>query len=182
MSASSVEKELKFGNVELDTLRDRLQDLDAECQGSAALEDNWIFDKKDRLSSKGQLLRVRVDRRGSRITFKGKARFEDNVKIRPELETGVEDFETTCKIFEALGYSLVRRYQKYREDWFLGSIVISLDHTPIGDFVEFEGEGCDRVAKRCGLDPEKAETRNYLRLYEDFLVEHPDAPPDMIFT
>ena len=181
MGTSSLEKELKFGDVDLDALRERMQDFEAECQGSAALEDNWIFDKKDKLASKGELLRVRVDRRGSRITYKGKAHFEDGLKIRSELETGVEDFETTCKIFEALGYSLVRRYQKYREDWLLGSIIISLDHTPIGDFAEFEGEGCDRVAKRCGLDPETAEKRNYLKLYEDYLVDHPDAPPDMVF-
>lgn len=182
MNPSSEERELKFGDVELDTLRDRLRDLEAECQGSAALEDNWIFDREGHLAEEGRLLRLRVDRRGSRITYKGPARFEDKVKIRPELETGVEDFETTRKIFEALGYSLVRRYQKYREDWLLGSITISLDHTPIGDFAEFEGEGCDRVAKRCGLDPDDAERRNYLRLYEDHLENHPDAPPDMIFT
>ncbi len=182
MNSSPEERELKFGDVDLDGLRDRLRELDAECQGSAALEDNWIFDMDGQLSSSGRLLRIRVDRRGSRITYKGPARFEDKVKIRPELETGVEEFATTRKIFEALGYSLVRRYQKYREDWLLGSITISLDHTPIGDFAEFEGAGCDRVAKRCGLDPEKAERRNYLRLYEDYLKEHQEAPPDMIFT
>lgn len=176
-----VERELKFGNADHDKLRDRLQELEAERQGTAALEDNWIFDRAGELDASGCLLRLRVDKRGSLLTFKGPAHYEERMKIRNELQTGVESFERTRSILEALGYSLVRRYQKYREEWLLGSIVIALDHTPIGDFVELEGEGCDRVSRRVGLDPETAERRNYLRLYEDYLAEHPDAPSDMIF-
>jgi hypothetical protein len=38
------------------------------------------------------------------------------------------------------------------------------------------------VAKRCGFDPDKAERRSYLRLYEDYLKSHPAAPPEMVFT
>jgi len=85
-------------------------------------------------------------------------------------------------IFAALGYSVVTRYQKYREDWRLGAIVISLDRLPIGEFAEFEGDGCEVLARRCGLDPEQAERRNYLRIYEDYRAQHPDAPAEMIFT
>ncbi len=77
---------------------------------------------------------------------------------------------------------MVRRYQKVREEWQLGGVTIALDHTPIGDFAEFEGERAEVVAKRCGFDPDKAERRSYLRLYEDYLKEHPDAPPEMVFS
>jgi adenylate cyclase class IV len=80
-----------------------------------------------------------------------------------------------------LGYTVVRRYQKMREVWHLGGVVIALDHTPIGDFAEFEGEGAERVAHRCGFSPETAERRSYLRLYDEYLKEHPGAPVDMVF-
>lgn len=181
MEGNDIERELKFSDVDHDQLRSRLTELEAECQGSPALEDNWIFDRKGKIMTAGSLLRLRNDRRGSRLTFKGPAHFEERVKVRQEFQTGVENFEGTRAILEALGYQLVRRYQKYREEWFLGSIVISLDHTPIGDFVELEGEGCERVARRAGLDPGQAERRNYLELYEEYLSDHPEAPSDMVF-
>lgn len=176
------ERELKFADIDHGKVRERLMALEAECQGSSALEDNWIFDRDGQVMGNGGLLRLRLDRRGARLTFKGPATFEGKIKIRTEHETGVENIDAIRAILESLGFGVVRRYQKYREEWHLGSIVICLDHTPIGDFVELEGVGCDKVAVRCGLDPAMAERRNYLRLYEDYLRDHSDAPPDMIFT
>ncbi|MEE8525999.1 MAG: class IV adenylate cyclase [Thermoanaerobaculia bacterium] len=176
-----IERELKFGDVDHQRLRRRLEELDAERRGGAAFEDNWVFDAGGELQKSGSLLRLRIDGQGSRVTFKGPATFEEGVKVRPELETAVGSAEEMRKIFEALGYSAVARYQKYREDWRLGTVVVSLDRLPIGDFAEFEGDGCDAMARRCGLDPEQAERRNYLRIYEDYLEEHQDAPPEMVF-
>jgi hypothetical protein len=63
----------------------------------------------------------------------------------------------------------------------VGGVTVALDRTPIGEFAEFEGEAAEALAKRFGFDPDKAERRSYLRLYNDYLKEHPDAPPDMTF-
>lgn len=178
---SAVERELKFSAVDLEDLRSRLERLEAEKQGASALEDNWIFDRHGELAAAGTILRLRTDRRGSRLTYKGPAAFEGSVKIRVEHEAAVGDSDTIRRILEALGYEPVRRYQKYREEWRLGSLTIALDHTPIGDFAEIEGDGCETVARRLNLDPKQLERRNYLRLYADYLEEHPDAPPDMVF-
>jgi adenylate cyclase class IV len=93
----------------------------------------------------------------------------------------VESAEDARSLLENLGFAVVRRYQKMREEWQLGSVTIALDHTPIGDFAEFEGDRAEVVAKRCGFDPEHAERRSYLRLYEEHLKQHPDAPPEMVF-
>ena len=60
-------------------------------------------------------------------------------------------------------------------------MLIALDHTPIGDFAEFEGDGAEKVAQRCKCDPDEAERRNYLQLYKDHRDKHPDAPADMVF-
>jgi predicted adenylyl cyclase CyaB len=176
-----VERELKFPDVELDRLRDRLLELEAERKHAGSFEENWIFDRGDELAAAGCLLRLRKDNHGAFITFKGPPRFEGRTKVREERETGVSDAEATRKLFEALGFQVVKRYQKMRESWQLGGVTIALDHTPIGDFAEFEGEGAEKVARRCDLDPETAERRSYLRLYEDHLAVHPDAPQDMVF-
>jgi adenylate cyclase class 2 len=108
-------------------------------------------------------------------------RLEGNVKIREEREVGLENAEEARALLEHLGFQTVRRYQKVREEWQLGGVTIALDHTPIGDFAEFEGDGAETVAKRCGFDPQKAERRSYLRLYDEHLKKNPDAPPEMVF-
>ena len=180
--SDSSERELKFANVEHSVLRERLIDLAAEKEASGALEDNWIFDRDDELLQSGRVLRLRIDRRGTHLTYKGPAAFDGKVKIREEHETTVGDPKKARALLEALGYRGVHRYQKIREEWRLGSIVIALDHTPIGDYAEFEGPDCERVARRCGFDPEEAERRSYLRLYADYRKDHPEAPVFMEFA
>lgn len=179
--SDSMEREVKFAGVEHDELRSRLAELEAERTAAPSFEDNWLFDKGGELSARGCLLRLRVDGHGASITFKGPAMFEGRVKLRQEHETRVEDPTAARAVLESLGYAAVRRYQKVREEWQLGGVTIALDHTPIGDFAEFEGEGAEVVARRCGFGLPTSERRTYLRLYEDYLATHPEAPPDMVF-
>ena len=181
-SKNNLEREIKFPGAELEKLRERLLDLEAERVGPPAFEDNWILDREGELISSGRILRLRTDGGRARLTFKGPMRLEGNVKVREEREIEISGAEEAKALFENLGYQLVRRYQKVREEWHLGGVTIALDHTPIGDFAEFEGDGAETVAKRCGFDPDKAERRSYLRLYEDYLKKHPDAPPEMVFN
>ncbi len=180
-SRDNREREIKFPRVELEKLRERLIELEAERVGPGAFEDNWILDRGEELREAGQILRLRTDGGRARLTFKGPMSLEGNVKVREEREVGIENAEEAMALLGNLGFQVVRRYQKVREEWHLGGVTIALDHTPIGDFAEFEGDGAETVAKRCGFDPQKAERRSYLRLYEDYLKEHPDAPPEMVF-
>ena len=177
-----LEKELKFARVELESLRERLLELEAERVGSSALEENFLFDRDDELRKKGAVLRLRCDLRGARLTLKGPLSLEGKMRVRPEQEIQVDDAGITRRLFESLGYRVTRRYQKMREEWRLGGVTVALDRTPIGDFAEFEGEGAGTVAKRCGFEPDRAERRSYLRLYDDYLEEHPEASPDMLFS
>ena len=182
MSAKkSVERELKFPGVELERLRARLLELEAERVHGGTFEENWIFDRDGKLEAASCLLRLRNDTHGAYLSFKGPARFEGKTKVRTEHETGVSDPEAARKLFESLGFAVVKRYQKVRESWQLGGVAISLDHTPIGDFAEFEGDGAEKVARRCGFDPDKAERRSYLELYRDHRASEPDAPAEMVF-
>ena len=181
MTDEDFERELKFSTSDLEKLRDRLVDIEAERIAASAFEDNLVFDRDGTLATEGCLLRMRLDRHGARVTFKGPAHFDGNMKVRKEFETRLTEGKQFEKILKALGYKLVRRYQKMREEWHLGSVTIALDHTPIGDFVEFEGESADRVARRCGFEPETAERRTYLELYDAHRRENPSAAVDMVF-
>lgn len=180
-SKGNLEREIKFPSDDLAKLRERLAELEAERVGPAAFEDNWILDRGDDLLSQGRILRLRTDGTRSHLTFKGPMHMEGKLKVRQELEIGIESADQARALFEQLGYAVVRRYQKVREEWQLGGVTIALDHTPIGDFAEFEGDGAEIVARRCGFDPGKGEARSYLRLYEDYLKAHPEAPPEMVF-
>jgi adenylate cyclase class 2 len=176
-----LERELKFPGIELERLKERLLELEAERAGPAAFEDNLILDHDGELAAAGKILRLRTVGQRNWLTFKGPMRLEGALKVREEHEIGVEGTEQTLALFESLGYKAVTRYQKVREEWLLGGVTIALDHTPIGDFVEFEGDGAETVARRCGLDPAKAERRSYLRLYAEHRKHHPEVPPEMVF-
>lgn len=177
----TIERELKFARVEIEALRERLLELEAERVRPAAHEDNWLLDREGELLDQGCVLRLRKDGHGAWLTFKGPAHLEGRVKVRSEQEIQVDDADKALDLLLGLGYSIARRYQKIREDWRLGGVTISLDRTPIGDFAEFEGEGAETVARRCGFDAQQAERRSYLRLYDDYQKEHPDAPAEMLF-
>lgn len=181
-TTDGVERELKFPCPDLSALRERLIELDAERLRPSSFEDNVLFDEDDRLRKQGLTLRLRIEAQRSRLTFKGPAHFEGSVKVRAEHEVEVADPEEARKIFEALGFQVSRRYQKHREEWHLGGVTISLDHTPIGDYAEFEGAGAETVARRTGFDPKAAERRTYLQLYEEWLDEHPNSPAEMVFS
>ena len=180
-AAPTLERELKFAGASLDRLRDRLTEMAAERDGLGAFEENWVFDREAELETTGRLLRLRKDGQGAWLTYKGPLRFEGRVRLRVENEVAVDNADAARALLEGLGYSVVSRYQKIRETWRLGGVIIALDHTPIGDFVELEGEAAERVARRLGFDPERSERRSYLRLYRDHRQEHPEAPPDMVF-
>lgn len=175
------ERELKFSCPSLEDLREQLREMDAERLAAANSEDNWIYDREDELKESKRLLRLRIDRQGARLTFKGPPRFEDEVKVRVEHETEVDDADQIHSILESLGYRVFRRYQKKREEWLLGGVTVALDHTPIGDFVEFEGDGAGAVARRFGFKLDQSERLSYVELYESYREKNPGAPPDMVF-
>jgi predicted adenylyl cyclase CyaB len=177
------ERELKFAlhDETLDAVRRRLEAAGGSALRPASRECNWVFDRRDELYGSSRLLRLRSDSSGSRLTFKGPPRFESGVKVRDEIEVAVGHAEQMRDLLVRLGYRVMRRYEKVREEWRLAGSTVALDHTPIGDFVEFEGADAAETAARCGFDAASAERRSYLRLYEDWRRDHPELPPDMLF-
>ncbi len=176
---------MKIPVPSLARVRGRLQERGGHLLHLAALEDNVVLDDGGRsLAAARRLLRVRRFGTTCLITLKGAASFSAGVKTRTELETEVADADTALAILAGLGFGPVRRYQKRRETWSLERVTVALDETPMGSFVELEGDGAALagVAGTLGLDPHEATRGTYLDLWTAFRAAHPGAPEDMIFA
>jgi len=179
------EIEIKLPCEELDRVRERLAALGAEKLSDLHFESNDLYDDEEkRLSRSGSTLRVRQAGGETILTYKGRARFEDGIKQREERETRVSDAREIDAILKALGLSPRFRYEKRREEWRIDSTVVALDETPIGRFVEVEGDPPEirRLVVAIGLDFASAIPYSYARLYELKRKEKPELPEDMVFS
>jgi adenylate cyclase, class 2 len=111
-------------------------------------------------------------------------------KVREEIETELTDGPTMQRIFEGLGLRGWFRYEKYRTTYVLPGryawakgLLIEVDETPIGLFVELEGEAAaiDRAAKELGYSPRDYVLKNYLVLYLEECKRKGEQPKDMLF-
>ena len=74
----------------------------------------------------------------SRLTFKGPVQ-PGLMKIREELETVVGDGDILLRVLKELGLHIWFRYEKYREEFAHEDVIVAIDETPVGIFVELEG-------------------------------------------
>jgi len=181
-----VESELKIPVDGLGPVRARLEAAAATLLAACDREVNTLYDDASRrLLASGYALRLRRSERRWRLTFKGPVSYRGSVKEREELETEVGDGEVVAAIFGRLGLMPARRYEKDRERWQMGEVEVSLDHTPMGDFVEIEGpvEALHAVAAALGLDPARAVRGSYVTLWASYREAHPELalPEDMVF-
>ena len=178
------EVEIKLPYEDLDQARERLRDLGATVRNPLHFESNDLYDDKEGgLAASGRALRLRRAGDTALLTYKGPARFAGGVKTREERETRVSDPEETEAILIALGWVRRFRYEKKREEWTLEGCAVALDQTPIGNFIEVEGDprGIRRAVVALGLDFADAVPYTYARLYAERRKGDPTLPPDMVF-
>jgi adenylate cyclase class IV len=120
---------------------------------------------------------------GGRVTGK--------YKVREELELEISNGGTLTKILEDLGMDGWFRYEKYRTTYKLGKaqawasgLLIELDETPVGTFVELEGPGeaIDRAAVALGFSKRDYITKSYLALYVEECRRRGEEPRHMLFA
>jgi adenylate cyclase class 2 len=143
MTEHGIETEVKFRVNDLAALRADLMARGAVMTQQRHLERNTLFDDDGHtLQKRGMLLRLR-DALDTVITLKAPAPPEiqsTQHKSRVEIEMAVSDYDAAWAILTMLGYTPSWRYEKYRESFRLDDVTITLDHTPIGDFAEIEGQ------------------------------------------
>ncbi|MEO8349518.1 MAG: class IV adenylate cyclase [Acidobacteriota bacterium] len=177
------EIEIKLPAPDLDAVRERLRESGATLSAPRHFESNDLYDDSEgSIAKRGCTLRLRRTPQGAILTFKGQAQFSAGIKTREERETEVSDPDELDRILSGLGYRPRFRYEKRREEWTLEQCVIDLDETPIGSFVEIEGDptAIRAVIPRLGLDPADAIPYSYAKLYARRRGEDPSLPPDML--
>jgi adenylate cyclase class 2 len=171
-SSLEVEVKLKVGNLR--TLRNRLEAVQCELKVPRSFEDNWIFDFADqKLRKQRQLLRIRQFAGQYSLTLKGPSALSQHFKIREELETEIRDGKLLRAIFERLGMSITFRYQKFRTSYSLrvskrrAPVNVSLDETPIGNYLEIEGSEAEieQLALKLGYPKQEFINESYLGLF-----------------
>ena len=178
------EIEVKIPVANLAAIRDRLRGGGASLRATVHDESNILFDDADRkLSGGGRTIRLRRARERAILTYKGPARFQGGAKVREERETEVADPDETIAILAGLGLLPRFRYDKRREEWDCEGAVVALDETPIGLFVEVEGDpaAIRTVVALLALDPSESIPYSYAELYARRRKEDPSLPPDMVF-
>ncbi len=167
----SLEIEIKFYILDIDSIRAEIRSLGAELKDSG-FETNILFDDEEmRLTQGKKLLRLRQDSR-CRLTVKAPPDDVDTTKtnqfkIFRELEVDVSDSQTMIAILEQLGFYPRQVYEKQRETYLFNHTELCLDTLPYGHFLEIEGGKDDirKAAETIGLNWEKRITANYLSLF-----------------
>ncbi len=133
---------------------------------SDCFEINVLFDKKGELFGKGEALRLRKFCGRAKLTFKGRRVKNLTYKVREEIETEVVDFDSTAEILKKLGFEESFYYEKKRKNYRIGKVIVSIDKTPIGDFIEIEGEEekIDAIAHLLGFNKGSYITKSYVEL------------------
>ena len=203
------EIEVKLRVPHLEELRRQLVRLRGR-KLSRVWEQNTLYDTpRSRFRKKGVLLRLRVMTtlgRGGRpsgvLTYKGPSlRLEDlnggagevqwrpahhRYKVRDEVEVSVGHPEKLDELLRAVGLVAAFRYEKVRTSYALpglAGVMLELDETPIGTFVELEGppRQIDRAARLLGYRPKDYITSSYLGLHLDACRRARRQARDMAF-
>ena len=164
---SALETELKLRIPATGPYRPRLEALGFREITPAQPEFSVLWDREEGLRATGSALRTRVYAGQARLTWKGPKVPDALLKIRPELETGIEDGQALEAILDALGFAPFLRMEKVRAVWRQADLEACLDETPFGCYLELEGESqaIHAAMEGLGLAPDRAETRSYPELY-----------------
>ena len=140
--------------------------------GRRLQEDSLLDTEDESLRRRRCVLRIRIENGKSRITFKGPVQ-PSEMKVRDELETVVGDGALLLRVFEELGFHVWFRYEKYRQEFCHEDVIVAIDETPVGVFVEIEGSehGITTMAESLGRGPDDYVLDSYRGLF----LRHRDA-------
>jgi adenylate cyclase class 2 len=180
----ALEREIKLRFDSAAEARERILAFGAAPLLGRRLQEDCLFDTEDeRLRLQRSTLRVRSEGGKALLTWKGPV-MPGIVKVREEYETVASDAAALQTILEELGLHVWFRYEKYREEFSADDVVIAVDETPVGVFVEIEGgeDAIHATARALGRSPSDYITDSYRFIF----LQHRDANGlaghDMVFA
>ena len=180
---ATLEREIKLRFDTVDAARAAIVAVGATPLRCRRLQEDALLDTDDEsLRRHGSVLRVRVESGKSTVTYKGPIQ-PSLMKLREELETIIGDGQTLLDVFSRLGFHVWFRYQKYREEFAVEDVIVAIDETPVGVFVEIEGgdAGIHDVAEALGRGPGDYMLDSYRRIYVNDCAARGVRPADMLF-
>lgn len=183
---NSNEVEVKIPLADRASAEARLKQAGFQVSVPRQWESNNLYDTHDQaLRQKHMLLRLRQSGDRAVLTWKGPGQAGPH-KSRPELETSIGSFDTVRQIFEHLGLSEAFRYEKYRTEYTRDHEdgLVTVDQTPIGDFLEIEGpaDWIDSTASELGFSRDHYVLDSYGALYLKYCKDHSLEPHHMVFA
>lgn len=183
---SGVETEIKIRVGDVEEIEAKLRSRGFTETSPRAFESNTVWDTPERdLKGSGELVRLRTTRGRHVLTYKGKAHTE-KYKSREELESECSSVDALQRVFARLGLEPMFRYEKYRTEFQRQGEegIVTVDETPIGNFIELEGEPAwiDTVAEELGFHERDFSTTSYGRLYLEHCERSGIAAGHMVFA
>jgi adenylate cyclase, class 2 len=183
MTTTMLEREIKLRFDSVDEARAAVAATGATpLLGRRLQEDSLLDTEEEDLRRRRCVLRVRVENGKSRLTFKGPVQ-PSAMKLREEVETVVGDGAILLRVFAELGLHVWFRYEKYREEYAHEDVIIAIDETPVGVFIEIEGSeaGIQSTTAALGRTPDDYVVDSYRSLFLQLREELGMVGPDMLF-
>lgn len=185
MASNGREIEIKLPSANVNEARRRLRAAGFRVSKKRVFEKNILYDTAAaKLRHSAQLLRMREIGKIFKLTYKGTPE-PGKHKSREEIETDIADGQAFDDILTRLGYLPVFRYEKFRTEFQRrGSKgIATLDETPIGTYLELEGDPqwIDRMARTLGYEEKDYITASYARLYFEWRERNGATSDNMLF-
>jgi len=180
---TTLEREIKLLFPSAEAAREAVAAIGATPIRGRRLQDDYLLDDADsQLRERRCVLRVRLDSGKGVLTFKGPVQ-PSAMKLREELETMAADGLLLIRILEELGFTVWFRYQKYREEFAIDDVIIAVDETPVGSFIEIEGgdQGIAEAAEALGRGPRDYVVDSYRTLYMQYCQAAGIMSTEMLF-
>ena len=181
-----METEIKLSVASASAGREMLVRADFQIHVERSFEVNLVLDDSNgSLRNAHKLLRVREIGGKVVCTFKGPG-VPGRHKQREEREFTASSSTEALALFHGLGFDPRFRYEKYRTEFArLGQAgVATLDETPIGCYLELEGDGewIDATARELGFGDADYITASYASLYFEWCAKQGIQPGDFVFA
>lgn len=164
---TTVEREVKLRYDSAESAREAVLAAGATPLHGRRMQEDALLDTEDeQLRRRRCILRVRTENGKARLTFKGPVQ-PSFMKVREEVETLVGDGEVLLRVLQELGLHVWFRYEKFREEFAREDVIVAVDETPVGVFVEIEGgeEGITQMAMALGREPSDYVLDSYRGLF-----------------